>query len=96
MTELLQEQKEYEVKLRKIKSQRKKMETIINTNKGFSEMIENYGLIINHNGEEFLLTKDKLSDFDRNQEILKIKLNSYKIEEENINKKLDKILLIIN
>ena len=24
--------------------------------------------IINHNGEEFLLTKDKLSDFDRNQE----------------------------
>lgn len=96
MTELLQEQKEYEVKLRKIKSQRKKIETIINTNKGFSEMIENYGLIINHNGEEFLLTKDKLLDFDRNQEILKIKLNSYKIEEENINKKLDKILLIIN
>ena len=96
MTELLQEQKEYQVKLRKIKSQRKKIETIINTNKGFSEMIENYGLIINHNGEEFLLTKDKLSDFDRNQEILKIKLNSYKIEEENINKKLDKILLIIN
>lgn len=96
MTELLQEQKEYEVKLRKIKSQRKKIETIINTNKGFSEMIENYGLIINHNGEEFLLTKDKLSDFDRNQEILKIKLNYYKIEEENINKKLDKILLIIN
>lgn len=96
MDELIQEQKEYEIKLRKIKNQRKKLEDIIKTNEGFAEMIENYGLLISHNGEEFILTKEKLSDFDRNQDLLKIKLNNFKIEEEKAKKKLDKILMNIN
>lgn len=96
MDELIQEQKEYEIKLRKIKNQRKKLEDIIKTNEGFAEMIENYGLLISHNGEEFILTKEKLSDFDRNQDLLKIKLNNFKIEEEKAKKRLDKILMNIN
>lgn len=96
MDELIQEQKEYEIKLRKARKQRKKLEDIITTNKGFAEMIENYGLLVSHNGEEFILTKDKLSDFDRNQDLLKIKLNSFKIEEEKIKRQLDKILMNIN
>lgn len=96
MDELIQEQKEYEIKLRKIKNQRKKLEDIVKTNEGFAEMIENYGLLISHNGEEFILTKEKLSDFDRNQDLLKIKLNNFKIEEEKAKKQLDKILMNIN
>lgn len=95
MDELIQEQKEYEIKLRKIKNQRKKLEDIVKTNEGFAEMIENYGLLISHNGEEFILTKEKLSDFDRNQDLLKIKLNNFKIEEEKAKKQLDKILMNI-
>ena len=96
MNDLIEEQKELELKLRKQKSKRKETEEILRTNKGFAEMIENYGIIINHNGEEFVLTKDKLSDFDRTQELLKIKLNNYKIEEEKIRVQLEKILRVIN
>lgn len=59
-------------------------------------MIENYGLLVSHNGEEFILTRDKLGDFDRNQDILKIRLNNLKIEEEKIKSKLNKIIVKIN
>lgn len=96
MNELIQEQKELEVKLRKQKSKRKEIEEIIRKNKGFAEMIENYGIVVNHKGEEFLLTRDKLIDFDRTQEVLRLKLNNYRIEEEKTKVKLEKILNLIN
>lgn len=96
MNELIQEQKELEVKLRKQKSKRKEIEEIIRKNKGFAEMIENYGIVVSHRGEEFLLTRDKLIDFDRTQGLLKLKLNNYKIEEEKVKIKLEKILNLIN
>ena len=96
MAELLQEQKVNEINLKKVTNQRKKIEEIIKNNSGFAEMIENYGLLVSHNGEEFILTKDKLGDFDRNQNILKIRLNNLKIEEEKIKSKLNKIIVKIN
>lgn len=96
MAELLQEQKVNEINLKKITKQRKKIEEIIKNNSGFAEMIENYGLLVSHNGEEFILTRDKLGDFDRNQNILKIRLNNLKIEEEKIKSKLNKIIVKIN
>lgn len=96
MAELLQEQKVNEINLKKVATKRKKIEEIIKTNSGFAEMIENYGLLVSHNGEEFILTRDKLGDFDRNQDILKIRLNNLKIEEEKIKSKLNKIIVKIN
>ena len=96
MNDLIQQQKENEIKLKKIKNERKKLEEIMLTNKGFAEMIANYGLLINHNGEEFILTKDELSDFDQMQSILKIRLNNLKIKELKLKKDLENIVISIN
>ena len=96
MSDLLQDQKELELQLKRIKSNMKNIEDIISKNKSFADMIENYGLVIKHNGSEFVLTKEKLVDFDEGQELLKIKLNNYKIEEEQVKRKLDSVLRIIN
>lgn len=96
MKDLLQEQKEYEIQLKKVKKELKKLEEIILTNKGFAEMIDNYGLLVKHNGEEFILTKDKLSDFDQTQSLLKIRLNNLKIKEIKLKKSLENILISIN
>lgn len=96
MNTLIQEQNELEVELRSVKNKRREVEEIIKTNKGFSDMIENYGLMISHNGEIFQLTKKELVGFDKHQSILKLKLNDYKIEEEKIKKQLEKVILNIN
>ncbi len=96
MNTLIQEQNELEVELRFVKNKRREVEEIIKTNNGFSDMIENYGLMISHNGEIFQLTKKELVGFDKHQSILKLKLNDYKIEEEKIKKQLEKVILNIN
>lgn len=96
MDTLLNQQNELEIKLKNIKKKRKQLEQIIKTNDGFSEMIENYGLMISYKGDVFQLTKDKLIDFEKNQSMLQLKLNDYIIEEEKIKKELDKILSSIN
>lgn len=96
MDELLQEQKNIEMDLKKIKNNRKKIQEVISNNKQFADMIENYGLIINHNGEEFTLTKSNLGDFDGNQKLLRIRDNMYKIEEDKLLIKYKALLKIIN
>lgn len=96
MNSLLQEQNELDIELKSVKNKRKELEKIIKTNSGFSDMIENYGLMIRHNGEIFPLTKKELVGFDRHQSILKLKLNDYKIEEEKLKKQLEKVVLNIN
>lgn len=96
MNDLFQAQKELELEIKETKSKRKKLEKVIRTNDGFAEMIENYGIIVNYKNEEFILTKDKLSDFTRNQDILKIKLNNFIVEEGKLTKQLAKVVQSIN
>lgn len=96
MDELIAEQKELELELKKTENDRKKIEKIIINNKKFADMIEDYGIMVSHNGEEFCLTKDSLLDFNGNQDLLKIQVSNYKISENRIKTKLGLILRTIN
>ncbi len=59
-------------------------------------MIENYGLIIEYQGQEIQLTRNNLFDFDRNQNLMKIKIQDLKLQLNKINKEQDKIIEQIN
>ena len=96
MNELMQEQKEIELNLKKVKSNIKEVQEIINNNKQFADMIENYGLIVNHNGEEFILTKKDLGDLTLNQDLLKTRTNMLKVEEEKLMQKYKALMRTIN
>ena len=96
MNELIQLQKEKQLELKKIKNEIKRLEKIIIKNNGFVEMIENYGLIIEYEGKEIQLTRDNLVDFDRNQQLMKIKIKNLKLQMNKINKDQDKIIEQIN
>lgn len=96
MDELISEQKELELELKKAENDRKKIEKIIVNNKNFADMIEDYGIMVSYKGEEFCLTKDNLLDFKSNQDLLKIQANNYKITENKIKTKLGLILRTIN
>ena len=96
MDDLLQEQRELELKLRKIKHKRKKIQEIIKTNKGFAELIENYGLKVRYKNNEFFLTTEMLSGYQPNQDFLKLEESMYKVEEEKLMRNLKNVLNIIN
>ena len=96
MNDLLQEQRELELQLKRISKSRKKVEQSLKSNSEFANLIENYGLLINHNGEEFVITKKDLVDYKSNQDLLKIRINKSKIEEDKIKNKLSKITMVIN
>lgn len=96
MNELIQLQKEKQLELKKLKNEIKRLEQIIIKNNGFVEMIENYGLIIEYQGKEIQLTRENLVDFDRNQQLMKIKIQNLKLQVNKINKEQDKIIEQIN
>ena len=96
MNELIQLQKEKQLELKKIKNEIKRLESIIVKNNGFAEMIENYGIIIEYEGQEIQLTKDHLIDFDRNQDLMKIKIQNLKLQANKINREEEKIIEQIN
>lgn len=96
MNELIQLQKEKQLELKKIRNEIKRLENSIIKNNGFVEMIENYGLMIEYQGQEIQLTRYNLVDFDRNQKLMKIKLQNLKLQINRINKEQDKIIEQIN
>ena len=96
MNELIQLQKEKQLELKKIKKEIKRLENIILKNNGFAEMIENYGLIIEYEGKRMQLTRDNLMDYDRNQNLMKIKIQNLKLQMNKINKEEEKIIEQIN
>lgn len=96
MNELIQLQKEKQLELKKYRNEIKRLEKSIMQNNGFVEMIENYGLMIEHQGQEFPLTRKNLVDFDRNQKLMKIKIQNLKLQINKINKEQDKIIEQIN
>lgn len=67
----------------------KRLEKIIIKNNEFVEMIENYGLIIEYEGKEFQLTRDNLVDFNRNQQLMEIKIKNLKLQMNNIEKDIE-------
>lgn len=96
MNDLISEQKKIEIELKKYESDRKKLEKALIDNKHFADMIEDYGLMVKFNNEEFCLTKDRLVDFDKSQDLLRIQINNIKIKESRIKEKLNNIIRIIN
>ena len=84
MDELISEQKELELELKKTENDRKKIEKILANNKSFADMIEDYGIMVSYKGEEFCLTKDNLLDFKNNQDLLRIQANNCKVKENQI------------
>lgn len=96
MSELIQLQKEKQLEVKKIKNEIKRLERSILKNSEFGKMIENYGLIIEYQGQEIQLTRDNLFDFDRNQNLMKIKIQDLKLKLNKINKEQDKIIDQIN
>ena len=86
MSELIQLQKEKQLEVKKIKNEIKRLERSILKNSEFGKMIENYGLIIEYQGQEIQLTRDNLFDFDRNQNLMKIKIQDLKLKLNKINK----------
>lgn len=96
MNELIQLQKEKQLELKKIKNEIKRLEKSILKNSEFGKMIENYGLIIEYQGQEIQLTRNNLFDFDRNQDLMKIKIQDLKLQLNKINKEQDKIIEQIN
>ncbi len=96
MNFLLEEQRNLELKLKKVVKTRKKVEESLKNNGEFANLIENYGLLVNHNGEQFLITKKELVDYKSNQDLLKIRINNCKVEEEKLKSELAKITMVIN
>ena len=96
MDELISEQKELELELKKTENDRKKIEKILANNKSFADLIEDYGIMVSYKGEEFCLTKDNLLDFKNNQDLLRIQANNCKVKENKIKEKLGLILRTIN
>lgn len=96
MNELIQLQKEKQLELKKIKNEIKRLEKSILKNSEFGKMIENYGLIIEYQGQKIQLTRNNLFDFDRNQNLMKIKIQDLKLQLNKINKEQDKIIEQIN
>lgn len=96
MDDLLIEKQELEIQLATLEDKRKQIENVLSNNKHFASMIENYGIMISHKGEEFQLTKENLVDFNSNQDLLKVQINNYKIEESKIKTKISSILRVIN
>lgn len=96
LEELLQKQRELQLDLMRVSELRKGISQIISNNKSFSNLLIDLGIVINHNGEEFIITEEDLSDFNSNQFMLKIKENNYKIEEEKIKNELKLLTSSIN
>lgn len=96
MNELIQMQREKQLELRKIKNEIKRLEDFIIKNNGFAEMIENYGIIIEYEGQEILLTKQNLMDFDRNQDLMRIRIRNLKLQMNKVKKEEEKIIDQIN
>ena len=67
LNDLLQSQKDLQLDLKKTSELRKSISKIISDNKQFSNLLIDLGIVINHNGEEFTITENDLSDFNSNQ-----------------------------
>lgn len=89
--ELLQKQKELSIKKNSLSKKINALTKSINDNKNFVDLICDFGVTIIHNGEEIELTKNNLSHFNDNQELLKLKRKSLKIEFEENNLEIKKI-----
>ena len=96
LDELLNEQKKIENEMLSIKNKREMIKDVIIKNKSFSNFILDLDIVINYNGDEFVLEEENLLDFRRNQELLILKEKSYKIEEEKIKLELQKVNKKIN
>ena len=96
MDDLISEQKKLEIELKKSENDRKKLEKSLIDNKNFADMIEDYGLMVKFNDEEFCLTRDRLVDFDKSQDLLRIQINNIKIKESRIKENLSNIIRTIN
>ena len=64
----------------KLNEEIKKIDSILAQNENLIDVVENMGLIITYNKEQFVLSRNHIQDFDMNQNILKAKLTSLKIE----------------
>lgn len=96
LDDLLQKQKELQLDLNKTSELRRSVSKIISDNKQFSNLLIDLGIVINHNGEEFTITENDLSDFNSNQSMLRIKENGLKLEEERLKNELKLITMSIN
>lgn len=96
LDELLVEQGQLELELKKSEKDRRRIENNLIDNKKFANTIESYGLMVSHRGEEFCLTKDNLMDYKFNQELLKMQIDNCIIKERKIKKRLQEIISTIN
>ena len=94
--ELLVEQNQLELDLKKVESDRRRIESNLIDNKKFANTVESYGLMVSYKGEEFCLTKDNLMDYKFNQELLKLQIDNCKIKESKIKRRIQEIIRIIN
>ena len=96
LDELLVEQSQLELELKKTETDRRRIENNLTDNKKFANTIESYGLMVTYKGEDFCLTKDNLMDFKFNQELLKMQIDNCKIKESKLKKRIQEIVRIIN
>lgn len=96
LDELLVEQNQLELELRKTESDRRRIEGNLTDNKKFANTIESYGLMVSYKGEEFFLTKDNLMDYKFNQELLKIQIKNCIIKESKLKRRIQEIVHVIN
>ena len=96
LDELLVEQSQLELELKKTENDRRRIEGNLADNKKFANTIESYGLMVSYKGEEFCLTKNNLMDYKFNQELLKMQIENCKIKESKLKRRLQEIVHIIN
>lgn len=96
LDQLLTQQRELEIKIKKAQKNIKSIEETILGNKAFSKLITDFDIIINHNGVEFILEENDLMGFNENQNILRVKQNNYKIQLEKDKRELKKIISVVN
>lgn len=96
LDELLVEQSQLELELKKTETDRRRIENNLTDNKKFANTIESYGLMVTYKGEDFCLTRDNLMDFKFNQELLKMQIDNCKIKESKLKKRIQEIVRIIN
>lgn len=96
LDELLVEQNQLELELKKTETDRRRIEGNLTDNKKFANTIESYGLMVSYKGEEFCLTKDNLMDYKFNQELLRIQIENCKIKESKLKRRIQEIIHVIN
>ena len=91
LQELLQTQKELQLKCKKLNKKIAALTGVINNNKDFASLICDFGAVIVFEGKEIEITKDNLKCYGDYQELLELKRRDLKFEAGELNKKIKRL-----